>query len=490
MISLGKDNGGVTERAGSIAKDESLGLAPNVGNTDLPTPPFLVDYVKQQILDDPNGWYSVLGKTPQERAAGDVRGRAEHRHHARPGLAARRAEGGEPAVGGDPAATPTCSPSPTSRSCRSTTRTGAIRTMLSGRNYQKDQINTVTTAAPARVVVQAVRPGGGVRAGHLADRPVLRRAGADPPGCYNQDGSVWNVTNAEGTSLGFARPVPRHRRLGERGVRAADRGRRARERRRRWRTRLGITTPLPPVCALATGSVGITPLDQASGYADVRERRRPLHAVRRQEIRRGKRVLYEQTPDCTPRDRPRRSPTSSTELLDGSGHLRHRRVGLLERWGPWPIARQDRARPTCNKELWFAGYTRQVTTAVWVGSPQTPYEMPDYWGYPVFGGTIAAPIWKAYMLQVMQGMPAAPVPAGRARAACPSGRRQDDRGRRSRCSQRRVQGRRSEIVDSYLPKGTVAEQEPGRAAPQAVAGHHRPSEDQQRRRRRRDGSRR
>ncbi len=31
--------------------------------------------------------------------------------------------------------------------------------------------------------------------------------------------------------------------------------------------RAGITTALPAVCALATGSVGITPLDQASGYA-------------------------------------------------------------------------------------------------------------------------------------------------------------------------------------------------------------------------------
>ena len=73
-------------------------------------------------------------------------------------------------------------------------------------------------------------------------------------------------------------------------------------------------------------------------------------------------------------------------------------------WGSWPL-RGKTGTSDLNKELWFGGYTRQVTTAVWVGSPETPYEMPFYWGYSVFGGSVAAPIWKAYMLQVMQGYP-------------------------------------------------------------------------------------
>jgi len=38
---------------------------------------------------------------------------------------------------------------------------------------------------------------------------------------------------------------------------------------------------------------------------------------------------------------------------------------------------------------------------VWVGSPGNPYSM----GH-VFGGTVAAPIWVAYMSRVMQGLPA------------------------------------------------------------------------------------
>jgi membrane peptidoglycan carboxypeptidase len=53
-------------------------------------------------------------------------------------------------------------------------------------------------------------------------------------------------------------------------------------------------------------------------------------------------------------------------------------------------------------ESWFVGYTPQLATAVWVGTPYSQTRMKnirlgdDF--YPeVFGGTISAPIWKALM---------------------------------------------------------------------------------------------
>jgi penicillin-binding protein 1A len=42
---------------------------------------------------------------------------------------------------------------------------------------------------------------------------------------------------------------------------------------------------------------------------------------------------------------------------------------------------------------WFVGYTPKLTTAVWVGYPQGNVGM----GPNGFGGTLAAPIWRAYM---------------------------------------------------------------------------------------------
>ena len=62
-----------------------------------------------------------------------------------------------------------------------------------------------------------------------------------------------------------------------------------------------------------------------------------------------------------------------------------------------------------NKQSWFAGFTKQLSTAVWVGSPIREYEMTgvNIGGqfYPkVYGGTIAGPIWKEVMDEASEGM--------------------------------------------------------------------------------------
>ncbi len=55
--------------------------------------------------------------------------------------------------------------------------------------------------------------------------------------------------------------------------------------------------------------------------------------------------------------------------------------------------------------VYFAGYTPQVATAVWVGFPTGQVPMDTYYGSSVFGGTVAAPIWQDFMARAMQGFP-------------------------------------------------------------------------------------
>jgi membrane peptidoglycan carboxypeptidase len=60
-------------------------------------------------------------------------------------------------------------------------------------------------------------------------------------------------------------------------------------------------------------------------------------------------------------------------------------------------------------ESWFVGYTPQLATAVWVGTPysERPMQRINLAGqyYPeVFGATIAAPVWKAIMDGASQGL--------------------------------------------------------------------------------------
>jgi len=67
-----------------------------------------------------------------------------------------------------------------------------------------------------------------------------------------------------------------------------------------------------------------------------------------------------------------------------------------------------------TNETWFAGYTPQLSTAVWVGTPtdyQNTARMRNFrlgkTNYPneVFGSTIAAPIWQQIMDQASASMP-------------------------------------------------------------------------------------
>jgi membrane peptidoglycan carboxypeptidase len=65
MIDLGPAGGGVSAKRGDAAKLSKIKL--HLGGNYVPTPPFLVDYVRQEIVNDPNGWFGVLGNTPEER---------------------------------------------------------------------------------------------------------------------------------------------------------------------------------------------------------------------------------------------------------------------------------------------------------------------------------------------------------------------------------------------------------------------------------------
>lgn len=67
------------------------------------------------------------------------------------------------------------------------------------------------------------------------------------------------------------------------------------------------------------------------------------------------------------------------------------------------------------KDLWFVGYTPQLSTAVWIGDGGT-YES-NMFNSGATGGTYAARVWKAFMDSALQGSPVEPfIPADPTRA--------------------------------------------------------------------------
>ena len=70
-----------------------------------------------------------------------------------------------------------------------------------------------------------------------------------------------------------------------------------------------------------------------------------------------------------------------------------------------------------NEHTWFVGYTRQLSTAVWVGHPEGTYTMNQQtingkkYSYGPYGSSIAAPAWRAFMSPASEGMPVETFPA-------------------------------------------------------------------------------
>lgn len=76
-----------------------------------------------------------------------------------------------------------------------------------------------------------------------------------------------------------------------------------------------------------------------------------------------------------------------------------------------------------NAATWFAGYTADYATAVWVGDPRggQRYPLVDVTAYGVthevaYGRTIATPLWKDVMMQIHEGLPSRDFPTAGAAA--------------------------------------------------------------------------
>ncbi len=129
-----------------------------------------------------------------------------------------------------------------------------------------------------------------------------------------------------------------------------------------------------------------------------------------------------------------------------------------------------------NNETWFVGYTPQLTTAVWVGTPFDNTQVLDNVTlggqfYPVvYGASIAAPIWKGIMDRVLDGQPNTPFPAPSdnvIRAITPF----DVLGQSVADATNLLQGLGFTVtigvsIPSTYPAGTVAATDPAGAAPQ------------------------
>jgi membrane peptidoglycan carboxypeptidase len=438
-----------------------LGLAKNAGDIKKQTQPYFVTYLVNQILDNTTGEFDVLGKTREARRRRLFEGGLNITTTFDPKWQAyAQSAANQPyAVG---LATPAGSPPPDTSIVSLDTHTGAIRTLLSGRDYAKQQLDLADTPH---------QPGSSFKPYVLAAAfeqgisPLKTYSSASPyfpPGGW--PGSACNcVTNAESGGGGgminlytattdsvnvvFAQLIQD---AGAANVVDVAH-------------RMGITSDIPAVNALATGSVGITPIEQASGYQTLADDGIHCTPYTVESITDDHGPVYQHKPNCTPAIEPGIAHTITGMLesvvTSGTGHA----AALY----PWTVAGKT-GTANGNTNVWFVGYTAQVVTAVWVGSPGIPYSMGD-----VFGGTVAAPIWHTYMSGVMAGMPAQGFPSAPAPPPPPAGNIPNVVGLTLAAATAKLTGAgfsvTSSTVNSVNPKGTVVTQTPG-AGTNAVNG--------------------
>jgi penicillin-binding protein 1A len=158
---------------------------------------------------------------------------------------------------------------------------------------------------------------------------------------------------------------------------------------------------------MSLGSEEVSPLDMASAYATiaddgVRHEPRFIEKV----VDRNRQVVFEGG------DKGRQ--VVSAQLVR-EAVLAMRAVVQYGTGTRAALSDRDVAGKTGTSEnyenAWFVGFTPQLATAVWMGSPSGNVPMRDVGGIRVFGGTYPAAIWHQFMGGALQGLPPLSFPA-------------------------------------------------------------------------------
>jgi penicillin-binding protein 1A len=158
---------------------------------------------------------------------------------------------------------------------------------------------------------------------------------------------------------------------------------------------IGIKSPIEPVVSLPLGAVDLTPLEMAGAYAAFASNGwySDTSLVVQVTDSSGNMIW-----DNRPKPRLVLDPWATAALNDTMqgvitrGTATHAAIGR-------PAAGKT-GTTSSERDIWFAGFTPQLATAVWVGND-------DYTtlGRGATGGTVVAPIWGRFMSEAMKDTP-------------------------------------------------------------------------------------
>lgn len=276
-------------------------------------------------------------------------------------------------------------------------RTGAVRALVGGRDFEDSKFDRAT---------QALRqPGSTFKPIVYSDaiqngRPPSYIVDDAPLSVPNIDGTAWTPQNYD---LKFLGPMTMRRglyqsrnivaikvgmELGEQSV--VDEAR-----------KFGITTPVPPYPSINIGAAEVFPIELMAAYsafATLGTRASPM-AILRVENAKGD-VLWEPQPVRAPVMSPEEAWLMVSMMKDVI--RRGTAAGSVGESFKLPAGGKTGTTNDGN-DVWFVGYTPDIVAGVWMG-----LDKPQKIKANAQGGVLAAPAWTAFMTEVYRRKPAPP----------------------------------------------------------------------------------
>jgi penicillin-binding protein 1A len=277
-------------------------------------------------------------------------------------------------------------------------RTGAVRALVGGRDYDDSKFNRAT---------QAMRQPGSTfkpivyAAAIQAGRSPATLVDDGPISVPQVDGSMWTPQNFDSK---FEGPMPMRRglyqsrnlvairigmELGEQTV--IDEAR-----------RFGITAPIPPYPSIHIGSADVHPLEMVASYSTFANLgvRTAANAIVRVESQEGQ-VLWQPAVSRT----SVLSPAEAWLMVNMMKDVVLRGTANASVWnGGFRVPSGGKTGTTNDgADVWYIGFTADLVAGVWMG-----FDRPKKIMSNAQGGRLAAPAYTAFMNEVYRRKPTPP----------------------------------------------------------------------------------
>ena len=159
---------------------------------------------------------------------------------------------------------------------------------------------------------------------------------------------------------------------------------------------LGIRSPMEPVISLPLGAVDLTPLEMAGAFATFANNGWHSDTTFIVQVTDSSgNVLLDNTPKpkLVLNSWAAASVNSALQGVINNGTARAAQLGR-------PAAGKT-GTTSSERDIWFVGYVPQLSVAVWMGNDN--YRPMSY---GATGGGIVAPVWRDFMSQALEGVPA------------------------------------------------------------------------------------